>query len=867
MNDTNINIKENEDGLKLNGRKGSSDYLIIIAPLVFLLISVFVVLITMKSGVWPAGSDTYYYLYRSDLIYKAVGNGNFYPLLDEYWYNGLSLQKCVAQLVPYIMAACQWLGSGNEFYGYLIFVGLLVYLCEISWFIVGRLEKRPWIGFFLGIYWFFVPHNLFSLYGEGALARSFILSFFPLLIYSVYSYLKKPHFLKLLAFIFLYFLAGMSHVGFAGMIGIVLVIVLIIYGISTRKYTDCFEVIIAILLSFALMGIWLFPYLSGESSGVDSSETMINFFQNIFVTLNPVQRLKDPYQYSYYGLSFFIIAILGMLFSGKDNKASFITGFIIVVLSSNSMFVVLKGFPGGQYLWMTRFFSLAIALCMLGLIFWKRLNRKILFVFILAMILDFIPSTSVFIGNLSGVSPQTELDTMSEYTLLKEAEDITVQRMALMDLGTLSAKGAYHISDYNDKKVMATFGAGWESSTTAYNIAQVNKALSQGYYLYMFDRLLELGNDTVLVKLSEAELFNYTKEDIINAGAVIGYDIYSENSDYLLFHFKYIPTDDEIYLKNDGGAKAESIFDDDFEVKRYDKQADDCKIRFGIISKYKAIAIGEGASQMALQFPGLEEAPDKKLDQYTFDELKEYELIYLNGFIYDDKAEAEQLILKLSEAGVHVVIAADGIPEDRRSHDRSFLGVTCNDIVFSNGYPVLDTIQGIMYTDLFPQGYTNWQTVYVEGLSDVWGSVIDNNIKLPFIGTGKNDNLVYIAINLTYYYGLTRDSQVGELLAYAMDYDSMNLPARTVVPIDVNISSHSITVNTAFDDVDTTLAYHDFYKSDKAISNRNHLLYVDNGKTVIEYSYIRFIIGAVISGIALIIIGFYMFLINREHKG
>ena len=48
------------------------------------------------------------------------------------------------------------------------------------------------------------------------------------------------------------------------------------------------------------------------------------------------------------------------------------------------------------------------------------------------------------------------------------------------------------------------------------------------------------------------------------------------------------------------------------------------------------------------------------------------------GFTYDDRAAAEQLITRLSESGVRIVIAADGIPEDRGSRNQSFLGGVCN---------------------------------------------------------------------------------------------------------------------------------------------------------------------------------------------
>ena len=43
-----------------------------------------------------------------------------------------------------------------------------------------------------------------------------------------------------------------------------------------------------------------------------------------------------------------------------------------------------------------------------------------------------------------------------------------------------------------------------------------------------------------------------------------------------------------------------------------------------------------------------------------------------------DKETAEDLVLRLSRAGVKVIIYADGIPKDKRTHSQNFLGVTCS---------------------------------------------------------------------------------------------------------------------------------------------------------------------------------------------
>ena len=70
------------------------------------------------------------------------------------------------------------------------------------------------------------------------------------------------------------------------------------------------------------------------------------------------------------------------------------------------------------------------------------------------------------------------------------------------------------------------------------------------------------------------------------------------------------------------------------------------------------------------------------LNDYTYEELAGYKEVFLNGFTYDDKETAEDLVLRLSRAGVKVIMYADGIPQDKRTHSQNFLGVTCSSITF-----------------------------------------------------------------------------------------------------------------------------------------------------------------------------------------
>lgn len=199
---------------------------------------------------------------------------------------------------------------------------------------------------------------------------------------------------------------------------------------------------------------------------------------------------------------------------------------------------------------------------------------------------------------------------------------------------------------------------------------------------------------------------------------------------------------------------------------------------------------------------------------------------------------------------MRIIIAADGIPDDRGSQNQSFLGVVCNGVVFSQGYPDLDTVDGVLETDLFPDGYREWSTVYVDGLDEVWGTVDNVDWELPFYGTVKNDNIIVIGLNLTYYYGLTEDESVGQLLSRTLNISSSDLPKREIVPYHVEYMEDRIVLSSERADLNTGIAYHDSFKASGEIYQRNHLLHVGEGATVIflTYPYLKW--GMALSALA-----------------
>jgi uncharacterized membrane protein len=424
---------------------------------------------------------------------------------------------------------------------------------------------------------------------------------------------------------------------------------------------------------------------------------------------------------------------------------------------------------------------------------------------------------------------QASLDKRAEEAMITNAKDITKQRMALMDFSKYTSFAPYYISGVG-KRVNYTFGAGWEGAATASSIVRLNASVESGWYIYLFDRALELGNDTVLIPIDNLKEKSKDLERLIEAAAISGYYPVENDGFNILFH-------------------------------------KDTPEQFGVITHYQAIAIGEAASGIALVFPSFEEGSKTNINDYSFEELCSYSTIYLSGFTYDNKIAAEELLKKLAESGVNIFIDMNRIPVDPIKKSMELFGVTSQSITFSDTFPVF-SYQGTTYTSLdFTSGNGNWNTVYILGLEDVEGSCDMSNRILPFLGTAGNKNLHFIGLNIMYYLQTTRDMELQKLAEAIFQCKCSSVPERKVVPISILKDNHQITIQSDYDQVNTTLSYIDIFQSDQDIHTTNNLISVNAGTTVIRMKYPHVEKGLAVTaiGIILAILSFISMRSRKEH--
>ncbi len=770
------------------------------------------------SGRYPQGSDTFCHLYRADLLLKNVQLGNWFPLYDSTWYNGVEIMRYWGPLPLYILAGLEWIIGTSVLDAYVLLLGTLLMIGGCGWLLWGIRYRRIGLSVTIGLLWFFMPENMRVVILEGNLPRGVINALLPFFFYFVWRVMAEKRKNAIFPLIIVTALITLCHLGITLMLIATMVIFTLFHSSMNHTPRNSLSALSACISGVLLAGLWVVPALiGGAASGSSTNQVMKFFFESAFVSLNPFTRINGDMLSFYFGLSVFLICILGTLLAPKDTKAGFITALVLLICTTKSVYELFVKLPFSQFLWMIRFIPIGLAAAMVSFLLWKGLKKW--FVLALVILLAADCATSVqniyFPPEYKIDNVQASLDQRADEALITSAKEITKQRMALMDLSEYGSFAPYYITGVG-KAVNYSFGAGWEGAGTASNIVNLNASIENGWYEYLFDRALELGNDTVLIPIDNLKEKSKDISRLMEAAKTLGYDPVESNETSMLFH-KETPE------------------------------------QFGVISTYPNIAIGESASGIAMIFPCFEEGSKNNIDDYTYEELSGYNTIYLSGFTYTSKGEAEELLLRLAKSGVNIYIDMNRIPMDKVKKTMELFGVTAQNISFSENFPVF-SYQNNNYSSLdFLYNVGDWNTVYLLGLEQVDGSCDMTNKILPFLGTAKNKNLHFMGLNIVYYLQTTRDTEIKKLVEAIFCMQESSVPKREVVPIDIQMNHHQITITSEYDQVNTTLSYIDIFRSNQQIQTINNLITVNSGTTVLDIKYPHIDKGLMVTAIGFLL--------------
>ncbi len=802
---------------------GTSAIQFISAVLFLSLCGAFLALYLRNTGAYPSGADIFGHLFKSDLLYHRICEGDYYPLYTELWYNGMQPYRYWAPLPYYLLAGLQFLAGGDVGTSYLFFVAFSITIGGIGWLLWGLAYKKMMFSTFLALVWFFLPDNIRVFFVEGNLPRMMIAILLPYLFYFVWMFVDRRRIRMVFPVIITMALITLSHVMIAAMTGISTFLFLLIYSIYKKRMKESFQILCSMLLSFAICGFWLYPALNGGLVDMDASatgEVMRALSTSILVSLNPLLRNQGMYEMFYFGISILVISIAGLFLAEKKSAPGLLTVILIFIGTTPTMVNFLDKLPLNQLFWMTRFAPIAYVFFFLSLLEWKNCRRYVLLVIALIIILDCIPSM-----NLERYHSRTPVVISHAFA---DAKESTGQRISLLDVSAYGSYPSFYFSA-EEPQTLYTFGWAWQAATTAPNIVMVNTALEKGYYHYLFDRSLELGDDTILVKKELVTKAKKTLRALSEAAAASGYSLSQETNFTYVYHR-------------------------------------DTPKNFGVKSKYEALAVGISARSIALEYPCFEEGESRNIENYSVDELSRYKVLYLSAFTYNDRKAAEKILTQAANNGVKIIIDMNRIPVDPVTNRMAIFGVSAQPITFTEHYPELIYRNKVYETVPFKKEFSTWSTVYLENLGQTYGYSWFQNKTLHFLGTAGNENIIFLGYNFLYHAMETDDEAVMTLLGDLLGMEENQLPERELVPINVAYQEDEIVIDSPGGKLNTTIAYQDNFRSKQPIEDKNNLLIVTKEHTEIKIVYPYLFQGMIISLFGLLGAAILIYLIYRERR-
>lgn len=766
-----------------------------------------------RTGGYPWGSDTYGHLFKGNILYDSLKNGKLFLNYNSSWYNGIQPFRYWAPLPYYILAVINLL-TNNIITTYNVFIAFIFIVGGAGWLFWGYKLKRQNLALFMAVLWFFVPNNLRILFSEGNIPFVVVNAIIPYVFLFYYNTLKEKRVANFILLSLSMFIITLSHAMLSAMTGVSLLIIALLDAVINKRYKNNIIALIFAFLGVMCACFWLYQALKGGIMSLDKSavaEVMRELTYPISISLNPLLRFSNMEIY-YYGLAFAALAVFGLFMAKGEERAPFAASLVILLGTTRLILPFLQKLPMNELFWMSRFTSIAMAMTLMGVFLWKNLRKGILILMMMLLALDSACSFKVL--GFNGQFPEDQAK------FLDTASRIAVQRIGVLDDSYFGSFPSYYIA-YNSVKGVTdeVYGWAWQGAATSQNIVMLNTALERGYYNLMFDRALELGADTLVVKKSLISDFNA----LYDSAAAVGYKRYSEDKDTILYKYPSVG-------------------------------------KFGTSVDYEGVAIGSFAANAVYMFPKLTTSEDEYIDDYSYDELKANKVIYLSGFKYKNKEKAENLVLKLSQNGVRVIIDATGLVE-------SFLGVTAEPITINKGYEEVYYKNTKLSMKDFPPDNTEWSTYFLDGIKNTESYDVEDHRIVSYIGNKYNDNLKFIGLNIPYYAFLTKDPSALKIMEDAFGMKAFELPKRNIHKIEVSEDRNILNIKSDAAGVIVPISALDaFVKVRGDYSVENNLIYVKSQKVQIRLIYPYFTTGILLSLSSLIVMCILSLNLKKRYK-
>lgn len=770
-------------------------------------IAVCVGFVFYESGLYLQGEAVYAQLYKLEAVADSMREGVLFPLYARNWYNGYEIFRCSPPTVYIIIVILSDIFHVDFHIGICTFYGIMTFVSMMGFFLFGVKQRKIVAAFLAGIAFLLLPSTFTVAILEGNLDLVMGIALIPGILYFLYGFVTWKNRLAILPFSVMMCLLIVSHYILAVAFGGVLALYLIFYGFAVKEWKFEFAAIGNILVLYVAMGYFLYPALSGG-------------------LLTRAYSSQWDVELSL-GIPVLVIAILGLITADRKRFAGFFLTIVFTLLSFSVMEPVRKLISSPTLQKSYWYLIPVTAVLLITLLCWERLRMFFLLIALCVMAGEGIP---LMLSVQEGDDALQENETLIDDYLLAEAASWTDNRIAFMDMATLGAFPQWYFARQG---VDSMFGWDYENALTVRNQTSLNEAFFDGFYDYMFDRLLLYGNDTAVVLKSLLEEGAYGT--LTAAADRMGYEVVAENENVIVF-------------------KETGVRD-----------------TYGVVTHYENLAIGENAYYISYIYPSFGQGASDCIDDYTIEELSQYHKLYLSGFTYRDKEKAENMLKELSAKGTEVYIDMQHIPINAITGKNEFMGVYAQFVQFIENFPILENQNGNQFKLDFQVGrYAVWDTVYVSGCEDVVKeAVYENKSHLVYWGQNHDPNVTFMGFNLIYYYLTTHNQDLKRFLDEAMSLSSEELPQPVIVPVQVERDLSRITVHTQEDRVNCNIAGVDTLEADRIIATQENLLVVNQGDTTLRIVYTGHREGMFLSILGIVLLGvlwitIYVLLENNE---
>lgn len=674
---------------------------------------------------YPWASDTLGHVIKAEYLQAQIEMGKLYPDLFPGWYVGVQMLRYYPPL-PYYLLVVLTTVIGHSIAAANWFIVLCALVGGLAW-----LSYRRWIGLPAavvgGTLYLFLPDNVRVALAEGNLPRVLATALLPLAVYLLLRALEEGgtrwHRLGLtLCFAAIVLCHAMMAAIYAACCALLIVLCWALRATTARRGL---LVLIGIVLGVMLSGWWLLPSLTGGITELDASamtEALAVFPLTTY--LNPTLRAADP-EIVYPGAAL-LLAAVGLLLVRRGREATAValslTGLFGVLISTQGFNALFNALPLSNLFWPLRFLGIASFALLLSVLWRVRIWSRKSFA-LTVLIGGLIAADGLLSMRLIHLQPANH-DVLAVTNALPT---LPGWREATLDHSKLGSAASYFFTAQAGREQV--YGWAYQGARTARNVAAINEGLQRGYTSYVLDRLTLLGADD-LALLHDPTLDPALPGALRQAGFAVEY----QGRTLTLYH-------------RDGAPRA-------------------------YVAHWPALGIGEGAQNAAYLFPRLIIGSRTHVDDYTLDELTAYRTLFLSGFEWKNRAQAEALIEQAARAGVRVVVDLTGVPHDPLAREPYFMGVWGETIVLPQGAIRIDGPADQVYAlQSFSVEFDAWQTYTPQGLDvevlhhDYLGAQ-STVLGYNEIGSGR---VWFIGFNIPYHAALTRDPAAVSLLADLLD--------------------------------------------------------------------------------------------------